>query len=77
MSLGTRHSSLIDCENNFYVFGWNKYGQLESDINNKNNFEIDDQDFNIEEPMKCVLFNKKSVDVKSKCWFSIFMISFN
>ena len=57
VSLGTRHSSLIDCENNFYVFGWNKYGQLEADFNKSQmKLTIDELTIKLEE--KTMLLNK-------------------
>ncbi len=69
LSLGTRHSALIDVDCNLYVFGWNKYSQLF-----RREGHVDEShDSNVEEPFKTVLFNKKTVDVKCGCWFTLIL----
>jgi alpha-tubulin suppressor-like RCC1 family protein len=72
VSLGARHSILIDIENNLYAFGWNKYGQIfkENDVAYSLN-----QDTNIEEPLKCFLSNKITIDVKCSNWFNLILIN--
>lgn len=63
ISLGTRHSALIDLENNLYTFGWNKYDQL---------FQDHEQEF--DEPTKVYDYEKKVKYVKCGCWFTLISI---
>lgn len=63
LSLGSRHSALIDMENNLYVFGWNKYKQLMLDLG--------EMESNIDEPLKCVQFNQNVIDVRCGKWFTL------
>jgi alpha-tubulin suppressor-like RCC1 family protein len=72
VSLGSRHSMLIDTENNLYAFGWNKYGQIFKENSDKYTLN---HDTNIEEPLKCLLFNKISIDVKCSNWFSLILLN--
>jgi alpha-tubulin suppressor-like RCC1 family protein len=76
LSIGSRHSALIDCNDCVYVFGWNKYGQLflpsgslSSSIIERD-FETDEI---IEEPTRLSEFDNKVVDVKCGCWFTLLM----
>lgn len=70
VSLGARHSALLDTEGSLYTFGWNKYNQLFFE-----NFrESNEEDFNVEEPIKIVEFEKKVQDVKCGCWLSAIVL---
>lgn len=62
VSLGTRHSALVDSNDNLFTFGWNKYNQLFQDENDEPEFE---------EPTKVLQFERKIKDVKCGCWFTI------
>ena len=72
VSLGTRHSILVDDENNLYAFGWNKYGQIFKESSVKYSLN---EDTNIEEPLKCLSFNKITIDVKCSNWFSLILMN--
>lgn len=63
VSLGSRHSALIDIENNLFTFGWNKYEQLfiESDLI---------KNVNLEKPVRIEKFNSQITNVKCGCWFT-------
>lgn len=63
LTLGSRHSALLDMNNNLYVFGWNKYKQLMLDL--------DEKESNIEEPLKCVQFDQNVIDVRCGSWFTL------
>ena len=63
LSLGARHSVLVDLENNLFTFGWNKYNQLF--------LQDEDDELDCEEPTKVFEFEKKIKDIKCGCWFTI------
>jgi alpha-tubulin suppressor-like RCC1 family protein len=67
LSLGSRHSALVDMQNNLYVFGWNKYKQLMLDFGEKES--------NLDEPLKCVQFDQNVIDVKCGVWFTLVKLS--
>jgi alpha-tubulin suppressor-like RCC1 family protein len=62
LSLGSRHSVLVDLDNNLFTFGWNKYNQL---------FQDENEELEFEEPTKVFEFEKKVKDIKCGCWFTI------
>lgn len=71
ISLGSRHSALIDLNGNLYTFGWNKYGQLFMDRDESINEE--DEMFNFDRPVKIdseEFDDKKVKRVKCGCWLT-------
>ena len=63
LSLGARHSGLIDLDYNLYTFGWNKYSQLfQSETENESEYD---------EPSKVFDFERKITDLKCGCWFTL------
>ena len=71
ISLGSRHSALVDLNGNLYTFGWNKYGQLFVDRDESINEE--DEMFNFDRPVKIEseeFEDKKVKRVKCGCWLT-------
>lgn len=66
VSLGARHTALVDTLGRLYTFGWNKYGQLfmefpESDQN--------DDEYNLDRPVKVEEFTAIK-SIKCSCWLT-------
>jgi hypothetical protein len=66
VSLGARHSALIDEDMNLYMFGWNKYKQL---------FVSDDRNSNVFTPMVIESYKQKVLDVKCGAWFTLILVN--
>lgn len=65
ISLGSRHSAILDRDGNLYTFGWNKYGQLFIEFP-----ELDpDEDYNFEKPIRIDEFVGIGA-VKCGCWLT-------
>ncbi len=64
VSLGTRHSALLDEGMNLYMFGWNKYEQLFVDGSVR---------VNVFAPILIEEYKKKVLDVKCGSWFTIIL----
>ena len=76
LSLGARHSILIDENDNIYTFGWNKYGQL---LQNElpalaSQDDSPEEDDSVYEPMQVEIFNGRAQDVIASCWSSLILI---
>lgn len=63
VSLGAKHTILVDKDCNLYSFGWNKYNQLI--------FENDDQEFDVDCPVKITEFNNRVLQVKCGPWSTL------
>ena len=63
VSLGSKHSVLVDLSGDVYSFGWNKYKQLYEPDEGE---EVINQ---IDEPLRLNEFKVK--DVKCGCWFTL------
>jgi alpha-tubulin suppressor-like RCC1 family protein len=78
LSLGARHSAIIDINNNCYTFGWNKYLQLyhskETTNNNDNNI-IENNEI-IDSPVRLTMFNdEKTDDILCGPWFTLIYLN--
>ncbi|CAF0804880.1 unnamed protein product [Brachionus calyciflorus] len=71
ISLGSKHTVLIDTQHNLYSFGWNKYNQLFLENDGLN--DLDEDNFNVESPVKIIEFNEKVLDVKCGPWSTILL----
>ena len=69
-SLGSRHSILLDIENNVWSFGWNKYQQLIQDDSDENQ-DLEINEINIEEPTKVTKYSHQIKDIKCAFWFTL------
>ena len=83
LSLGARHSILVDEQDNLYTFGWNKYGQLlqnelpmiSLDEDHKEEEDEDDDYDSVYEPMKVERYNGRLQDAVASCWSTVVLIS--
>jgi len=67
LSLGSRHSVLLDQEGGVWTFGWNKYEQLMHErLSGESSKEMD-----IEEPSRVTTLLKFVTEVKCGSWFSL------
>lgn len=71
ISFGSRHTALVDIENNLFTFGWNKYGQLFEDLYVDNSDLEGEEALNVYEPVKVTEFENKVKNTKCGCWFTL------
>ena len=73
LSLGARHTILVDEQDNLYTFGWNKYGQL---LQNElpMDEDLDDEDDCVYEPMQVERYNGRVKDAAASCWSTLVLI---
>ena len=69
ISLGSRHSSVLDTNGNVYMFGWNKYGQLFNDSDQNLSLNRDEDEFNVEIPVKIERISRIK-SIKCGCWLT-------
>lgn len=73
VSLGARHSGVLDSNGNVYMFGWNKYGQIFSESENllesKSKNEEEEEEFNVETPIKIEKLCSVK-ELKCSCWLT-------
>lgn len=69
ISLGSRHSSALDINGNVYMFGWNKYGQLFNDHDQSLSLNQDEDEFNVEIPVK-IEKTSRIKSIKCGCWLT-------
>lgn len=65
VSLGARHTCLLDLNGNVYTFGWNKYLQC---------WPAKEEEEEIFEPIKLLEFENKVKDIKSGCWNTVLLL---
>lgn len=73
VSLGARHSGVLDSNGNVYMFGWNKYGQIFTDSENlfdsKSTNEKEEEEYNVETPVKIEKLCSVK-ELKCSCWLT-------
>lgn len=68
VSLGSRHSAVLDLDGNVYMFGWNKYGQIEAFDENDEASAVND----VEMPVRIHRPTRVS-SLKCGCWSTVFV----
>ena len=69
LSIGSRHTALLDSGKTLYTMGWNKYEQLMLKENKETKLETFE-----ETPIKVKHLDRKVLDVKCGCWFTLVLV---